>query len=45
MCIRDSASLGPEPYRALLIDAGLRVEYDGAETGVWLAERAFLSAK
>ena len=39
------ASLGPEAYRALLIDAGLRVEYDGAETGVWLAERAFLSAK
>lgn len=39
------ASLGPEAYRALLIDAGLRVEYDGAATGVWLAERAFLSAK
>lgn len=39
------ASLGPEAYRALLADAGLRVEYDGAETGVWLAGRAFLSAK
>ncbi|WP_295239976.1 class I SAM-dependent methyltransferase [uncultured Brevundimonas sp.] len=39
------ASLDPEAYRALLADAGLRVEYDGAETGVWLARRAFLSAK
>lgn len=39
------ASLGPEAYRALLADAGLRVEHDGAETGVWLARRAFLSAK
>lgn len=39
------ASLGPEAYRAPLADAGLRVEYDGAETGVWLAGRAFLSAK
>ena len=39
------ASLAPEAYRALLADAGLRVEYDGAETGVWLARRAFLSAK
>ena len=29
----------------LLADAGLRVEYDGAESGVWLARRAFLSAK
>ncbi|SPU54642.1 Mg-protoporphyrin IX methyl transferase [Brevundimonas vesicularis] len=39
------ASLDPEAYRALLADAGLRVEYDGAESGVWLARRAFLSAK
>nr|WP_302480577.1 class I SAM-dependent methyltransferase [Brevundimonas vesicularis] len=39
------ASLDPEAYRALLADAGLRVEYDGAESGVWLAGRAFLSAK
>ena len=39
------ASLEPEAYRALLADAGLRVEYDGAESGVWLARRAFLSAK
>ena len=39
------ASLDPEAYRALLAEAGLRVEYDGAETGVWLARRAFLSAK
>ena len=39
------ASLDPEAYRALLADAGLRVEYDWAETGVWLARRAFLSAK
>ncbi len=39
------ASLNPEAYRALLAEAGLRVEYDGAETGVWLARRAFLSAK
>jgi len=39
------ASLDPEAYRAQLADAGLSVEYDGAETGVWLAKRAFLSAK
>lgn len=39
------ASLDPEAYRALLADAGLRVEDDGAKTGVWLARRAFLSAK
>lgn len=39
------ASLDPEAYRALLADAGLRVEYDGAESGVWLCRRAFLSAK
>ena len=39
------ASLDPKAYRALLADAGLRVEYDGAESGVWLARRAFLSAK
>lgn len=39
------ASLDPEAYRALLAGAGLRVEDDGAETGVWLAKRAFLSAK
>lgn len=39
------ASLDPEAYRALLADAGLRVKYDGAETGLWLARRAFLSAK
>ncbi|MBC1182184.1 class I SAM-dependent methyltransferase [Brevundimonas sp. WCHBH090558] len=39
------ASLDPEAYRALLADAGLRVEYDGAKSGVWLARRAFLSAK
>lgn len=39
------ASLDPEAYRALLADAGLRVEYDGAESGVWLGWRAFLSAK
>ena len=38
------ASLDPEAYRALLAGAGLRVEYDGAETGVWLARRAILSA-
>ncbi|WOB78638.1 class I SAM-dependent methyltransferase [Brevundimonas nasdae] len=36
------ASLDPEAYRALLSDSGLRVEHDGAETGVWLARRAFL---
>ncbi len=39
------ASLDPEAYRALLADAGLRVEYDRAESGVWLCRRAFLSAK
>ncbi|KJV43523.1 trans-aconitate 2-methyltransferase [Brevundimonas sp. KM4] len=39
------ASLDPEAYRALLVEAGLCVEYDGAETGVWLGRRAFLSAK
>lgn len=39
------ASLGPEAYRALLADAGLSVEYDGAVSGVWLARRAILSAK
>ncbi|MFT6427042.1 MAG: hypothetical protein ACJAVC_000307 [Brevundimonas sp.] len=39
------ASLDPEAYRALLSDSGLRVEYDGVESGVWLARRAFLSAK
>lgn len=39
------ASLDPGAYRALLAGAGLRIEYDGAETGVWLARRAFLSAK
>ncbi|MCW0046405.1 hypothetical protein OIU13_07645 [Brevundimonas sp. BT-123] len=26
-------------------DVGMTVEYDGAESGVWLARRAFLSAK
>ncbi|MET3780188.1 SAM-dependent methyltransferase [Brevundimonas sp. 1080] len=36
------ASLDPEAYRALLSDSGLRVEHDGADTGVWLARRAFL---
>nr|WP_314121918.1 class I SAM-dependent methyltransferase [uncultured Brevundimonas sp.] len=36
------ASLDPEAYRALLTDAGLTVEGDGAETGVWLARRAIL---
>ena len=39
------ASLDPADYRALLIGAGLSVEGDGAETGVWLARRALLSAK
>lgn len=38
-------SLDPAAYRALLVEAGLSVEGDGAETGVWLARRAFLSAK
>ena len=38
-------SLDPAAYRALLIEAGLSLEADGAETGVWLARRAFLSAK
>lgn len=39
------ASLDPEAYRALLTDAGLTIDGDGAKTGVWLARRAFLSAK
>jgi len=26
-------------------DVGMTVEYDGAETHIWLAQRAFLSAK
>jgi len=38
-------SLDPDAYRILLDAAGLEVEADGAETGVWLARRAFLSAK
>lgn len=38
-------SLDPAAYRALLVEAGLSVEGEGAETGVWLARRAFLSAK
>lgn len=38
-------SLDPAAYRALLVGAGLSVEGDGAETGVWLARRAILSAK
>jgi SAM-dependent methyltransferase len=38
-------SLDPAAYRALLIEAGLSVEGDGGGTGVWLARRAFLSAK
>ena len=33
------------PVGALLVGAGLSVEGDGAETGVWLARRAILSAK
>jgi SAM-dependent methyltransferase len=36
-------SLDPDAYRRLLIEAGLTVE--AAENGVWLARRAFLSAK
>ena len=39
------ASLDPAAYRALLADAGLTIEGDGAKTGVWLARRAILSAK
>ena len=41
------ASLDPDAYRALLVEAGLMVEIDGATTGqgVWLTRRAFLSAK
>ncbi|MBB5739106.1 MAG: class I SAM-dependent methyltransferase [Pseudomonadota bacterium] len=38
-------SLDPAAYRALLAEAGLSMEADGAETGVWLARRAILSAK
>lgn len=38
-------SLAPESYRALLAEADLVVEADGAPTGVWLARRAFISAK
>lgn len=38
-------SLDPDAYRALLTEAGLTIEADGAKTGVWLARRAFLSAK
>lgn len=38
-------SLAPESYRALLAEAGLTVAADGASTGVWLARRAFISAK
>lgn len=38
-------SLDPAAYRALLVEAGLSLDADGAETGVWLARRAFLSAK
>jgi SAM-dependent methyltransferase len=38
-------SLDPTDYRAMLAAAGLAMEADGAETGVWLARRAFLSAK
>lgn len=37
-------SLDPEAYRALLAEGGLAVVADGAETGVWLARRAILSA-
>ena len=39
------ASLDPETYRAILSAAGLDIVCDGAKTGVWLARRAFLSAK
>lgn len=38
-------SLDPGAYRALLAEAGLIVDADGAETGVWLARRAILSAE
>lgn len=39
------ASLDPAEYRALLAEEGLTIAHDGADTGVWLARRAFLSAK
>ena len=39
------AELDPETYRAILSAAGLDIVCDGAKTGVWLARRAFLSAK
>lgn len=38
-------SLDPADYRTLLAEAGLAVQVDGAEAGVWLARRAILSAK
>ena len=39
------ASLDPAAYRAILSAAGLDIVCDGAMSGVWLARRAFLSAK
>lgn len=39
------ASLAPEAYRTILSGGGLDIVCDGAETGVWLATRAILSAK
>lgn len=38
-------SLDPGAYRDLLAETGLIVDADGAETGVWLARRAILSAE